>query len=66
MYGLPGQTKESWRATLERALSLGPAHLSCYQLTLEGETPLSAMVRAGKVHLPGEEEARDLFLETSR
>ena len=66
MYGLPGQTKEGWQATLERALSLGPAHLSCYQLTLEGETPLSRMVRAGKVRLPGEEEARDLFLETSR
>ncbi len=66
MYGLPGQTKERWRATLERALSFGPAHLSCYQLTLEGRTPLARMVSSGKISLPGEEEVRAFFLETSR
>jgi oxygen-independent coproporphyrinogen-3 oxidase len=66
MYGLPGQTKESWRATLERALSFAPAHISCYQLTVEGQTPLRAMIERGAVALPGEKVQADLFLFTSR
>ena len=66
MYGLPGQTQDTWLATLERALSFNPAHLSCYQLTPEGETDLSRMVGTGRILLPGEEEAADLFLMTSR
>jgi oxygen-independent coproporphyrinogen-3 oxidase len=65
IYGLPGQTGERWIATLERALSFNPAHLSCYQLTSEGETPLARMVGLGRVSLPGEEEEADLFLLTS-
>lgn len=32
---VPGQTVESWRATLESALALGPDHLSVYTLTLD-------------------------------
>ncbi len=40
MYGLPGQTLEQWQKNLEAAVSYGPTHLSCYQLTLEaGHTP---------------------------
>jgi oxygen-independent coproporphyrinogen-3 oxidase len=66
MYGLPGQTQDTWLATLERALSFNPAHLSCYQLTPAGETPLSRMVGTGRILLPDEEEAADLFLLTSR
>jgi oxygen-independent coproporphyrinogen-3 oxidase len=66
MYGLPGQTQDTWLATLDRALSFNPAHLSCYQLTPEGETPLSRMAGAGQILLPDEDEAADLFLLTSR
>ena len=32
IYGLPGQTMDSWKATVEHALSLIPQHLSCYCL----------------------------------
>jgi len=66
MYGLPGQTRKAWQGTLERAAAFNPAHLSCYQLTIEGGTPLAAMVRIGKARLPAEEEERDFFLLTSR
>ncbi len=66
MYGLPGQTHDTWLATLIRALSFTPAHLSCYLLTPEGETPLNRMVGRGRVVLPDDEEAADLFLMTSR
>ena len=66
MYGLPGQTHQRWVSTLERALSFNPAHLSCYQLTVEGKTPLARMVGPGRVLLPDEDEAADFFLITSR
>jgi len=38
MYALPGQDLDGALADLRRALSLGPAHLSHYQLTLEPGT----------------------------
>ena len=30
IYGLPGQTEESWHNSVEQAIALGPEHLSCY------------------------------------
>jgi oxygen-independent coproporphyrinogen-3 oxidase len=38
MYGLPGDTVEGAVADLERAIALGPSHISWYQLTLEPNT----------------------------
>lgn len=40
MYGLPGQTLESWKKTLQNVLSLAPEHISCYGLKVEEGTPL--------------------------
>ncbi|MGB4466696.1 MAG: radical SAM family heme chaperone HemW [Azovibrio sp.] len=42
MYGLPGQSLDEALADLDTALSLGPRHLSCYQLTLEPNTRFAA------------------------
>jgi oxygen-independent coproporphyrinogen-3 oxidase len=38
MYGLPGQTLESLRATLDFTLALGPEHVSLYGLQVEDRT----------------------------
>jgi len=38
MFGLPGQTLEQWRQTLEKTVSLQPEHISTYCLTLEEDT----------------------------
>ncbi len=65
MYGLPGQTLQGWRKTLESALSLEPGHLSCYQLTLAAGTPLLRRLREERIPQIGEEEARRFFLTTS-
>ncbi|HSL97580.1 MAG TPA: radical SAM family heme chaperone HemW [Candidatus Deferrimicrobiaceae bacterium] len=35
LYDVPGQTKSSWRLTLDAALRLEPDHLSLYALTLD-------------------------------
>jgi len=40
IYGLPGQTLESWEATLKNVLTLAPEHISCYGLKVEEGTPL--------------------------
>ncbi len=49
IYALPGDTEESWAASLERALALGTTHLSLYQLTIEPGTRFSALHQAGKL-----------------
>ena len=44
IYALPGDTEDSWSATLAQALSLGTSHLSLYQLTIEPGTRFASMV----------------------
>ena len=63
IYGLPGQTMDSWKATVEHALSLIPQHLSCYGLKVEEGTPLARRVAEGEV-LPDEDQQADLYLWT--
>ena len=63
MFGLPGQTPEGWRRTLEEALALGPEHLSCYGLTLEKDTPLAKRVAAGEA-VPDDDAQADCYLWT--
>ncbi|KGO35369.1 MAG: radical SAM family heme chaperone HemW [Desulfoprunum sp.] len=53
--GVPGQTPETWRQTLEEAVCHGPEHLSCYQLTIEDGTPFAALENSGMLDLPCEE-----------
>ena len=38
MFGLPGQTFDQWRATIERTIALQPEHISTYCLTYEEDT----------------------------
>lgn len=56
IYGLPGQSSESWRKDLEQAVALEAAHLSCYMLSFEPGTPLDHRRREGAVQ-PASEEA---------
>jgi oxygen-independent coproporphyrinogen-3 oxidase len=61
MYALPGQTLDSWTATLERALALQPDHLSLYSLIVEEHTPLHRWVSEGKVAPPDDDLAADMY-----
>ncbi|MBL4884210.1 MAG: radical SAM family heme chaperone HemW [Planctomycetaceae bacterium] len=38
IYGVPGQSFESWQETLHQAIALDPAHISMYALTFEKGT----------------------------
>jgi len=41
IYGGAGETTRDWRTTLDRAVDLGPEHISAYALTVEPGTPLA-------------------------
>jgi oxygen-independent coproporphyrinogen-3 oxidase len=58
MYGLPGQSVAEALEDLERALALGPAQVSHYQLTLEPGTPFARRPPA----LPDEEACYEMQL----
>lgn len=61
IYGLPGQSLQSWRDTLDGVLRLHPHHLSAYLLSYEPRTRLWAMLHAGKVHEASEELIDDMY-----
>lgn len=63
MFGLPGQTSDTWTRTLERALRLAPEHLSLYSLTVEHGTPLFDRVRRGLSAEPDDDLAADLYAQ---
>ena len=54
MYGLPGQTIDTWAASLRSAIALVPRHLSCYALTIEEGTQLRSAIQRGTVPAPDE------------
>lgn len=61
MYGLPIQTLESLRETLETITSTGIEHISAYSLILEEGSPLENLVGAGKLILPDEDKVGDMY-----
>ena len=42
IFGTPGQSEESWAASLDAAVALEVDHVSCYGLTIEEGTPYAA------------------------
>jgi oxygen-independent coproporphyrinogen-3 oxidase len=49
IFGIPGQTLESWRSSLDHAIELELDHLSCYGLTYEPGTELTAQRDRGLI-----------------
>ncbi len=61
IYALPGQTLASLRATLEKLVATGIEHISVYGLIVEEGTPLAKLVEQGKLTLPDEDTAADMY-----
>lgn len=61
IFALPNQSLATWAETLERALALGPEHLSLYSLIVEEGTPLFAWVRDGRVIPADDDTAADMY-----
>ena len=61
MYGIPGQTIDSWKESLSRAVSLSPTHISAYELTPEKNTPLCGLIDSGRIRMPDENLVIDMY-----
>ena len=61
IYARPRQTLEAWATELRRAIAEAAEHLSLYQLTIEPDTPFFGLHKAGKLKVPDEDLARDLY-----
>ena len=61
IYARPHQPPEAWATELRQAISEAAEHLSLYQLTIEPDTPFFGLHKAGKLAVPDENLARDLY-----
>ena len=64
IYAIPGQSLESWSASLESAIALRTTHLSCYGLTYEPNTPMAVRKRLGQFRAADESLELDMLHHT--
>ncbi len=63
IFAVPGQSAESWRATLQHAIDLRPHHISCYELTVHERTRFYRERAQGDfAEVPDDDKAEQFFL----
>lgn len=66
MCGIPGQSRESFRASVAEAVRLGVKHVSVYPLSIEEGTPFAAMVDEGSLPEPDPDVQADMMEDAAR
>lgn len=61
MIGLPNQTIQDIRKTLEEIKKLNPNHVSVYSLMVEENTKIEKLINVGELQLPDEELERQMY-----
>jgi len=61
IFGVPGQTMSDWQDDLTRAVALGTQHLSCYGLTYEQGTAMTARLQRGDFTPIDDDLEADMF-----
>lgn len=61
MIGLPNQTIEDIKQSLEEIQKLSPNHVSVYSLIVEEDTKMEELIQKGKLQLPEEETERQMY-----
>lgn len=61
IYARPQQTLAQWQNELKQAIELGTDHLSLYQLTIESGTRFADLYKLGKIDMPDDDHARELY-----
>ncbi|KEI00976.1 coproporphyrinogen III oxidase [Clostridium botulinum] len=64
MFGIPNQSFDEWKETLNEITKLNPEHLSCYSLIIEEGTPFYNLYENDKINLPSEELERKMYWYT--
>ncbi|EHI97989.1 oxygen-independent coproporphyrinogen III oxidase [Clostridium sp. DL-VIII] len=62
MFGLPNQSSEDFKETLEEIVKLNPEHISAYSLIIEEGTYFYDLYDKDKLKLPDEEQEREMYL----
>ncbi|MBX3380448.1 MAG: radical SAM family heme chaperone HemW [Phycisphaeraceae bacterium] len=61
IFGIPGQSLDDWCRDLDSALGLGTEHLSCYNLTYEQGTAMTARLQRGDFAPADEDLEVDMY-----
>lgn len=61
IYGIPGQTLDTWQQSLMATAALSPAHFSLYCLTIEPGTPMQRWLKNGLIEPPDPDLAADQY-----
>lgn len=61
MLGLPNQTIQDLKQSLEKILELNPNHISVYSLIVEEGTPIERKLQKGELELPDEDTERQMY-----
>jgi len=65
IYAVPGQSLDAWDRDLSTALALGTDHLSCYNLTYEPKTAMTARLERGQFEPCDEDLEIEMFERTA-
>jgi oxygen-independent coproporphyrinogen-3 oxidase len=66
MFGFRGQRRDRWLRSLDEMWAWRPEHVSCYQLSIEADTPLGRRVACGSLARVPESKEHSFFLATSQ
>ena len=66
MIGLPNQTLDDVKKSLEEISKLNPEHISVYSLIVEEGTPIEKKIADGQLKLPNEELEREEYWEVKK
>ena len=61
IFGLSNLSDEVWLHTIDQVLELGPEHISCYQLTIEGDNVLAPRLENGEYEEASDEVCRHQY-----
>ncbi|MDD2510502.1 MAG: radical SAM family heme chaperone HemW [Syntrophomonas sp.] len=61
IYGIPGQSLDTWQRSLELAVSCRPQHISTYLLQLDESTPMARAIKSGQIKLLDEESEYSMY-----
>ena len=59
--GLPHQTLDIWRESLEKIIAIAPTHVSIYDLTIEPQTAFGRYYQPGNKPLPEDETTAQMY-----
>jgi oxygen-independent coproporphyrinogen-3 oxidase len=58
IFGIPGQSIETWRQSLQKTVDLAPEHISAYSLTFEEDTEFFRRHQRGELSQDAEQDAK--------